>query len=73
MCVVIVCFPIHDVINFEISFIFFIKQFFYMIFQYLKNENSFKVKQKIFLILFKVLSVAKFFPRPEVAPPKKPL
>ena len=47
MCVVIVCFPGWDVINFEINLIFLIKTFWYMTKKsrqkrkYLQNENSF--------------------------------
>ena len=45
--IVIICYPVFDVINFEINLSFFIKQFFYIIknlgqkLTYLKNEKSF--------------------------------
>ena len=73
MCIAIVCFPICDVINFEINLIFVIKPFFCMTktsrqkFKYLENK---KMKWKEFLIVFKGLSVAKNCLRPESASSK---
>ena len=45
MCIVIIYFPVYDVINFEVKLSFLIKSFFCMTkksvqkFEYLKNEN----------------------------------
>ena len=66
MCIVIVCFPDCDVINFGINLIFPIKPLFYLTkksrqkFEHLENEMS-EIKGKIksiFFIIFKGLSVA---------------
>ena len=52
MCITIVCFPVCDVINFEINLIFLIKLFFYMTkklrqkFKCLENEGSFQDEMK---------------------------
>ena len=77
MCIAIVYFPGCGIINFEIHHIFLIKPFLYMTkkwrlkFKYLENKSSFKVKWKVYFIIFKELSVPKNCLRPESAPLKK--
>ena len=74
MCITIVCLPGCDVIKFEISLIFLIKPFQYMIrksrqkFKYLENEKSFWGEIKSLFIIFKGLSVSKYCLRLESAP-----
>ena len=54
MCIVIIYFPVYDVINFEVKLSFLIKSFFYMTkksvqkFEYLKNENLLRWDKKPF-------------------------
>ena len=73
ICIPIVCQQGCDVINFEINRIFLIKSFLYIKNQdknlnILKTRRAFKVKQKAFSIIFKGLSVAINYHRPESAP-----
>ena len=74
MSIVIVYLPGCDVINFEINLNFLIKLFFYKTkksrqnLNILRTRRSFKVKQKVFFIIFKGLSVAKNCLRPDSAP-----
>ena len=76
MCIPLVCQPGCDVINFEINLISLIKPLLYMTknakqkLKYLKNEKSFPVEKKTFFIIFKGLSVAKNYLRPESAQSK---
>ena len=65
MCIAIVCFPGSDFINFEPNLIFLIDPFFLMTKSQDKNLNilrgkrAFKVKEKVFFVIFKELSVSK--------------
>ena len=63
MCMVIVCFPGCDVMNFEINLILLIN-----ILIILRKKRVLKVKLKAFFIILKVLSVAKNFLRPVSTP-----
>ena len=68
MCIIIICFPVYEVLNFEISLTFLSSCFFVSPKKsvqkfkdwYPKNETSFKLNLKAFFI-FKGLSVAKLF------------
>ena len=72
--IAIVCFPDCDVINVEISHIFLMKPFSYMTktqdenLNILRTRRTFKLKQKVFFIIFKGPSVAKNYLRNEIAP-----
>ena len=62
MVIAIVCYPGCDVMNFEVSLIFVIKQFFFTWlkshdknFNILRRKRAFKMKQKAFFIIFKGL------------------
>ena len=65
MCIVIVNFPVFDIINFEINLFFLIRPFVYLgkksreAFKYIENKWSYKVRQKSIFINFKELSVVK--------------
>ena len=65
MCIVIVCYPGYDVINFEINLIFLIKPFLYMT---KKSRQELKYLENKFFIIFKGLSVAKNYLWPSSAP-----
>ena len=64
MYIVIICFPVYDVINFEIDFCFLINPLFYMTkksgqkFECRKNKKSFLSEINKFFIISKGLSVA---------------
>ena len=51
MCIIIICFPVYDVINFEINFNFLIKLFYYMAkksgqkFVYLSDTHTGKLQK----------------------------
>ena len=74
MRIAIVCFPGHDVINFESNFIFLIMPFSCMVkksrqkFKYLENEKSFQGEIKSIFIIFKGLSFEQNFYRHKSAP-----
>ena len=76
MYIAIVCLPGCDVVNFEIKFIFLIKRFFYMTknsrqkSKYFENQNKFQGQKRAFFIIFKGLSVAKNYLRPDKVPLK---
>ena len=64
MCIVIVCYPGCDVINFEVNLIFLIKLFFstwpksqHKNLNIMRTKKTIKMKQKIFFIIFKRLSL----------------
>ena len=71
MCIVIVCYPVYDVINFEIKLSFLIKPFSYMTkmsglnLNIFRTKRTFKIKQKAFFIVFKGVSVVRNCLRPE--------
>ena len=77
MCIAILCFVGCDAINFEINLIFLIRLCFYMMkssrqkFNILRMKRAFKLKLKAFFIIFRGLSMAKFFVRLESAPLKQ--
>ena len=65
MCIVMIRYPVCDVINFEINHNFVIKPFFYIMkkseqkCKYLKNGRTFNMKQKAFFVILKRLSIAR--------------
>ena len=63
--IVIMCFLVDDVINFEISRFSTRPKKLGQIFEYLRTKKAFKVKQKTFFIIFKRLSFARSWLRPE--------
>ena len=71
LCIVIICFPVFDVINFEIYHNFLIKLFSYVTkksgqkFKYIEDDKIFNHEIKIFFINFKGIEVDKtnFFGR----------
>ena len=76
-CPIVYCncfFPCCKVINFEINLIFLIKSFYYtnkkltQKFKYLQNENNFLGEIKSIFVIFKELSFAKNYLRPERGP-----
>ena len=74
MCIVIICCPVCDVINFEINHSFLIKLFFYINkksaqkCKYFKNQKSFKHEIKSVFNDFKGLSIVRNCLRPESRP-----
>ena len=75
MCFAIVCFPGCNFINFEVKLIFLFKPFFYMTEKsrqkfiiILRTKRDFKVHWKAFFIIFKGISAARNYLRPESAP-----
>ena len=59
MCIVIVCLPDCDVINFEINLIFLIKPFFYMTKKSRQNLNILRKKRAFFSSFWKGFQLAK--------------
>ena len=74
MCIAIVFFLDWDVINFKIKLIFLIKSFFYITeksrqkLNIFRTKKAFKMKWKLFFIIFKGLSFAKICLRHDSAP-----
>ena len=74
MCIVIVCYPVCDIMHFEIYLSFFIKPFFNTAksseqkLKYLKNEKVIYGEKKSFFVILKGLSVVRNCLRPESAP-----
>ena len=75
MCIAIICFPVCDVIYFEINLSFLTKPLSCMTnnIKYLNMfimKRAFQLKQKVFFIIFKRFSVARNCPRTDSAPLK---